>query len=170
MLEKALQTMDQAFYNQSRQIGTMVQTISLLNDKISSIMTATQTGVALTDKNIDDITEARNEQNLKNKLTDLLEKGMIVQSDESKDNSIMVVRQLNKAGEVTNRRMQFVVSSIEEEMRKQLLGKKIGDSVEASGNQDAVIEVQEIYDIVSPKQEESVEKQESTETQTEEQA
>lgn len=159
-MEMAIATVDQALYNMTRQIATLTEAVSLLNEKLSSLMVASQTGQPLTDQIIDEISMARKEEELKKKIQNLLDKGSVSPSTEISETSVVVARQMNKSGEVENRRWQFVVSSLDKDTQGLMLGKKVGDFVEFKNSPDSYLEIQEIYDIVLNKPTETATEQE----------
>jgi hypothetical protein len=118
---------------------------------------------------------------MKKKVEDLLKNGSLEKAEEVTKKSFVVVREMNsETGAVINPRLQFVVNILNEESLQKLLGKKAGDSVKFVEENPAVIEIEEIYNIITKEAEaetntqtseaNSLEKEEKKVEQAQEQA
>lgn len=80
---------------------------------------------------VDEAMLERSIQDLKVKVEDLVDKGVIVLDNSSPitDRTFVVGREVDKDGNETNARLQFAVASIDKALQDKLVGAKVGDTV-----------------------------------------
>jgi hypothetical protein len=123
--------------------------LTLLNEKVNAMVTLLSLGQEVNDSNLDKVVEQKRVEEMKKKVSELLESGSLKKAEEVSKKSFLVVREINtETGAVINPRLQFVVSILNEESLGKLLGKKAGDSVKFVEDNPASIEIEEIYDVV----------------------
>ncbi len=135
------------------------QTMYMLNDKIGKLeaqnvafakrLTSVVSTAQLTEEAVTAGVVAINVRELEEVVSALKENGNLVDTDVIGDQSFLVVRELNSESVEVNPRRQFLVSNenIGEDIKKQLLGKKVGDIV--TPDEDKLkIEILEIYDVI----------------------
>jgi hypothetical protein len=148
-LEEAVSIMDQLAYNQANQLSMVRDALTLLNEKVNAMVTLLSLGQEVNDSNLDKVVEQKRVEDMKKKVSELLESGSLKKAEEVSKKSFLVVREINtETGAVINPRLQFVVSILNEESLGKLLGKKAGDSVKFVEDNPASIEIEEIYDVV----------------------
>jgi hypothetical protein len=148
-LEEAVSIMDQLAYNQANQLSMVRDALTLLNEKVNAMVTLLSLGQEVNDSNLDKVVEQKRVEEMKKKVSELLESGSLKKAEEVSKKSFLVVREINtETGAVINPRLQFVVSILNEESLGKLLGKKAGDSVKFVEDNPASIEIEEIYDVV----------------------
>lgn len=143
-------------YTHSRENEILKEALQLINQKLDAVVSLSSAGAALTDENINSAIVSMKEQELKSRVDTYLQEGRLVAVEEVSDNSMIVSRELNEAGEVVNPRLQFVVGRLIEDLKNKFVGKKVGDLIKGDeGKLD--IEIIEIYNIVEEQQAEEQE-------------
>jgi Mg2+ and Co2+ transporter CorA len=149
-LEDAVSALDQIIYNQAQQFAAMREAITLLNEKVNAMVTLLSMGQLVNDSSIDKVVEQKRIEEMKKKVEDLLKNNSLEKAEEVTKKSFVVVREMNsETGAVINPRLQFVVNILNEESLQKILGKKAGESVKFVEENPAVIEIEEIYNIVT---------------------
>jgi prophage DNA circulation protein len=147
-IEQALTTMDQAFGNVSARLRDIGAALKLLSEKVDAIVQANATGVQVNNEVLDNIMSERHAAELKGKVDDLVNSGVLVAAQEIGESSFFVFRELNaETGKVESLRTQFSYLNLTDEWKKEFKGKKIGDTIRREGGA-TVVEIEEIYDIV----------------------
>jgi len=142
--------MELILYNISRENEILKDALQLIHEKLEAVISLSNDGAVLTSDNINDKVTSLKEQDLKNKVDQMLEKGAIETTEEIGENSFVVSRELNKEGQVINPRLQFLTSRLSEELQSKFVGKRAGDLV--VGEEDRLdIEIAEIYNFVEQK-------------------
>jgi len=168
-LEDAVSTLDQVIYNQAQQFAAMREALTLLNEKVSAMVTLLSMGQLVNDSSIDQVVEQKRIEEMKKKVEDLIKNGSLEKAEEVTKKSFVVVREINsETGAVINPRLQFVVNILNEESLQKVLGKKAGDSVKFVEENPAVIEIEEIYNIVTKEAETGTNTQNSETNSSEE--
>jgi hypothetical protein len=138
-------------YTHSRENEILKEALQLINQKLDAVVTLSSSGAALTDENINSAIVSMKEQELKSRVDTYVQEGRLVAAEEVGDDSMIVSRELNEAGEVINPRLQFVVGKLIDELKSKFVGKKVGDLIKGDeGKLD--IEIIEIYNIVEEQQ------------------
>lgn len=148
-LEMGLRAMYQTAENMARDMGTIKEAIKLLGNKMDSIVKASNNGEKLTDEVIARIMVENNVEELRNKVTDLVNQGFLAKGEEITLNSFVVGRELAEDGTIQNPRMQFVVSALAEQVRNKFPGQKSGDILTLEEGKWK-FEIQEVYNIQTP--------------------
>ncbi len=155
-MERGLMALYQTADNMARDMMTIKEAIKLLGNKLDSVVKASNRGEALTDETIAKIMVENNVEELKEKVTNLVNQGVLVAAEEVGPNSFIVGRELAEDGTVQNPRMQFVVSALQPEVKDKFPGAKAGQILELQEGKWK-FEIQEIYSIVTPEQAPQVE-------------
>lgn len=173
-MERGLMALYQTADNMARDMMTIKEAIKLLGNKLDAVVKATSRGEQLTDEVISKIMVENNVEELKNKVQDLVNQGVLVAAEEVTANSFIVGREIDADGKVQNPRMQFVVSALAENVRTKFPGAKAGQTLELEEGKWK-FEVQEVYSIQTPQApqaeqseqaQEEVKAEESNETQS----
>lgn len=127
----------------------MKDALKLLNSKVNAIVKATNKGDALTDEVLSKIMMDNEADNLKQRVTDLIDKGLLVSQTVSDANSFYVGHEINDAGEVVNPRLQFGAVIFEKEVQDRLLGAKVGDQIVLADPKVKFV-VEEVYGVQMP--------------------
>lgn len=155
-LERGVMSLYQTMDSMARDMGIIKEAVKLLGNKLDSVVKASARGEALNDEVIAKIMVENNIEELKGKVTDLVEKGILVSSDTVGPNSFVVGRELDETGKVENPRMQFITSQLNPDVKDKFPGAKVGQVLKLQEGKWN-FEVQEIYDIVTPKAPEAAE-------------
>lgn len=152
-MERGLMALYQTADNMARDLMTIKEAIKLLGNKMDSVVKQARTcpnlGEALSDENIAKAMVDNNVEELKGKVTKLVEDGILVAAEECGPNSFVVGRELGEDGLIANPRMQFVVSALNAEVKDKFPGAKAGQTLELQEGKWK-FEVQEIYNIQTP--------------------
>lgn len=147
-LEAAVTTLDQALYNMSKQVAALREAMSLINDKLTSVVEGLSTGAQINDAVLDQLNQARKLNELKGKIQKLVDDGIAQKAETSTENSILVFREMNNDGTVANQRIQAAVVSLEKSVQEKLIGKIVGDKVVLQDDAASYLEIEEIYEIL----------------------
>lgn len=167
-MERGLMALYQTADNMARDMMTIKEAIKLLGNKLDAVVKATNRGEQMTDEVISKIMVENNVEELKNKVQDLVNQGVLVAAEEVTTNSFVVGREIDTDGKVQNPRMQFVVSALAENVRAKFPGAKVGQTLELEEGKWK-FEVQEVYAIQTPQapQAEAQEAQEKAKEESE---
>lgn len=152
-LEAAVTTLDQALYNMSKQVAALREAMSLINDKLTSVVEGLSTGAQINDAVLDQLNQARKLNELKGKIQKLVDDGIAKKSDTSTENSVLVFREMNNDGTVANQRIQAAVVSLDKTVQEKLVGKIVGDKIVLQDDAASYLEIEEIYEIVKATEE-----------------
>lgn len=150
-MERGLMALYQTADNMARDMMTIKEAIKLLGNKLDSVVKASARGEALTDEVIAKIMVENNVEELKDKVTNLVNQGVLVAAEEVGPNSFVVGREIDENGNVANPRMQFVVSALHGEIKDKFPGAKPGQTLDLQEGKFK-FEVQEVYDLQTPQQ------------------
>jgi len=145
---KRLGEMELIQYSVSRESELLRNAVSLLNEKLSAVIDLSNNKSDLSDENIDKIIIAKKIQALENIVTEQLELGAIVKSEEVIETSFVVGREIDKDGVVKNPRIQFMVNKITGDIKESIMGMKIGELLKTEKEDNLNVEITEIYNIV----------------------
>lgn len=161
-MERGLMALYQTADNMARDLMTIKEAIKLLGNKLDSVVKASQRGEQLNDEVISKIMVENNIEELKTKVDNLVNSGVLVKAEEVSPNSFVVGREIdNETGAVTNPRMQFVVSALAAEVKDKFPGAKAGQILELQEGKWK-FEVLEIYSIATPAAPEAAAQAEAT--------
>lgn len=148
-LEQSAGALDQALYNQARQLSVVRDGLSLLHEKLNAVIKLMSLNAQVNDQAIDNMVEQVRVDGMKEKVSKLLEDSSIKSAEEVSNKSFLVVREINlETGKIVNPRLQFAISVLNEESITKLVGKKKGDAVNLLDSSPIAIEIEEIYDVV----------------------
>lgn len=143
-LANAYQTLDRV----TKENLSIREIIKLLNNKIDAMGKAVNNGEKISDEVLDNYMDEMAVQELKNKVDNMVTQGVLIPSNEITANSFIAVREINKEGKVTQKRLQLPLFNMDEKTQALFIGKKIDEKI--STNQDgANIEILEVYEIVA---------------------
>ena len=142
--------MELILYNISRENDILKNALQLVHEKLDAVINLANEGKALSQENINEKVVLLKEQELKNKVDQMLEQGAIEAVEEVGENSLVVSREVDDDGKVVNPRLQFITGRLNEESLKHFLGKKSGDLVKMEEGKLG-IEIAEIYNFVEQK-------------------
>lgn len=148
-MERGLMALYQTADQMARDLMTVKEAIKLLGNKLDSIVKASSRGEALNDEVIAKIMVENNVEELREKVTNLVNQGVLVAAEEVGPNSFVVGREIDENGKVANPRMQFVVSALQAEVRDRFPGAKAGQTLDLQEGKWK-FEVQEVYNIQTP--------------------
>lgn len=148
-MERGLMGLHQTMGNMVRDLMTVKEAIKLLGNKLDSVVQASVRGETINDDVIAKIMVENNVQELKDKVSSLIDQGILVLSEEIEANSFVVGRELSEDGDVKNPRIQFVVSQLPEEVKDKFPGSKVGQVLDLQEGKWK-FEVQEVYKIQTP--------------------
>jgi len=148
-MERGLMALYQTADNMARDLMTVKEAIKLLGNKLDAVVKASNRGEQLNDDVISKIMVENNIEELKSKVTDLVNQGILVASEEVGEQSFVVGREIDENGEVKNPRMQFVVSALNQDVRSKFPGAKVGQTLDLQEGKWK-FEIQEAYAIQTP--------------------
>lgn len=164
-----LDALENAFMGQNNQINILAdeidrlrQTVVALNKRLNASIQAAEGG-DLTNDSVNKIIVSENSKELENKISFLVEQGVLVRNDEMEisEKTFVVGREIDTQGNITNPRVQFAVNSVDAAVKAKLLSKKAGEVVSYSEQEDS-LEITEVYEIVDPQIKKNFEAQQST--------
>jgi hypothetical protein len=149
-LEKAVMSGFQVSNNMARDIMIIKDALKLLGNKVDSIMKASVKGEALTNEVISKFMLENNIEELKSKVTSLVNQGILAPTDTVGDNTFLVGSENEATGKVVHPRVQFTYGSLEKDLQDALKGKRQGDIVTFKEDKLRFV-INEVYNIVPPK-------------------
>lgn len=148
-MERGLMALYQTADNMARDLMTIKEAIKLLGNKLDAVVKASNRGEQLNDEVISKIMVENNIEELKNKVQDLVNQGVLQAAEEVTSNSFVVGREVDENGQVQNPRMQFVVSALAPNVKDKFPGAKVGQTLELEEGKWK-FEIQEVYSLVVP--------------------
>lgn len=86
---------------------------------------------------------------LTNALEQMKNQGQLLESNgEITEKSFLVLQEFDKSGNIISARTQVLLAGLEEVLQKELLGKKVGETVDL-GEGKATVSIQEIYEVAN---------------------
>lgn len=154
-LERAVMSIFNVTNNMARDNTLIKNALKLLDSKVECMMEASVAGDALTDENITIRMKAKELEELKGKVANLVTQGFLVPAEEIAEGAFVVGAETEPdaadgtAGKVIHARLQFTLASLDKEIQAKLIGAKAGSVV--SFKDDALVfKVAEVYKIVNP--------------------
>lgn len=149
-LEQAMALTDQTLGNIATNLQTSISALTLLSKKLEAVIRLGDAGKAITSAAVANEIIDMNVEELAEKVADLKEKGVAVDSEIVEENSFIVGRELSpETQEVVNKRMQFPLFGLKKDKKDLLIGKKAGDIVTLEEGRN-LLEIMEVYSIVVP--------------------
>lgn len=148
-LENVVASLYQTADQLVRDVSLIKDAVKLLGNKLDAVVQASVRGEPLNDDTLAKIMVENNVAELKGKLDKLVDSGLLKAQDEVKDGSFVVGREIDLDGGIANPRIQFVLDTMQPQIRESLRGKKVGELVEIEEGKFK-FEVLESYEIVTP--------------------
>jgi predicted transcriptional regulator len=155
-----LDLLEQIAQNQANQIRIMAEELERLNGvitavakRVNAIVRSGDEGAQVSSKQINTLLVSDAARELQGKVQFLVDNGVLVRNDEASisEKSFVVGREVDSEGNEVNPRVQFSFTSLEQDGKDKVDGKKVGDSI--PGDDSISLEILEIYDIVDKKAE-----------------
>lgn len=153
-LERGLMSMYQAFDAVTRDLNTTKEALKILGNKAESIVQIVSRGDALNDESLSTQMLANNVAELKSKVDELVQRGLLSTAEAVGENTFLVGQEVDDAGKVVNPRLQFALGAISPELQEKLKGKKAGETVVLQEGKLSFA-VSEVYTIVQQGQAEA---------------
>lgn len=153
-LENALMSLYQTADNMARDLGAIKEALKMFNNKLDSVIKASNQGETLTDEVLSRIMLENNVEELANKTKIMQAQGIIVPSVQVADDSFLVGSEENFDGVVTNPRIQFAIYAVQPPLQEKLKGLLVGDKIVLREG-ELKLKVLEIYQIQPQKQPEA---------------
>lgn len=150
-LENAAQSLFQLNDNLIKDILDIRKAVQLLHSKVTALAKASIQGEEPNDETLNRIMVEGNIEDLANKVTGLVEQGLLSKDETIGENAFVVGQELDDAGNVINPRLQFAVQALKPEVQAKLKGLKVGETVQIQDN--LKFTVLESYNITPPKPE-----------------
>lgn len=155
-LENALMSLYGAVDNMARDLTTAKEAVRLLGNKSDAIVKLIARGEDLTDESIAAVMVENNIDELKGRVNQLIEAGVLVAEESVTETSFVVGREIDNEGKFINPRIQFALKAMPAPTQKAILGSKPGDVVVIAEGKSK-FEVLETYKIQQPKPAQQVE-------------
>jgi hypothetical protein len=140
----------QPLANMAQDVMGLREAVKLLNNKLDAVVKSINAGTALTDENIGQLMTENNAKELQDKVTKMVNDGLLVATDTVGKDSFVVISESDPSGKVVNPRMQFLLSALQnEEIRGKLEGAAVGANIPV-GDKGASLSVLEAYNISVP--------------------
>lgn len=140
----------QPLANMAQDLMALREAVRLLNNKLDAAIKSINAGTALTDENLNQIMTDNNAKELQDKVTKMVNDGLLTASDTVAKDSFVVINEADPSGKIVNPRMQFLLSALtNEEVRGKLDGAKVGSNI-LIGDKGGSLNVLEAYNIVVP--------------------
>jgi hypothetical protein len=130
----------------ARDLLTVKEAIKLIGNKLDVVAKAANISDDTISKGMID----NNVAELKEKVTSLIENGVLVASDELLDSSFVVGQEVDADGNVVNPRIQFTLGSLRPEVKAKIQAGKKGEAIELEEGKLKFI-ITEVYAIIAPK-------------------
>ena len=154
-LERAVMSIFNVANNMSRENTLIKNALKLLNVKVECMTEASVAGEALTDENLTARMKAKELQELKDKVTNLITQGFLVSAEDIAADGFVVGAETEPdaadgtPGKVIHARLQFTVASLQPDIQAKLIGAKAGSTI-VFKDDALVFKVAEVYKIVNP--------------------
>lgn len=126
------------------------EALKLLNNKLDATVKAVNEGGQVTEDRLNDLMIQNNVRDLTAKVTSMVTSGLLVSTDTVGKESFVVINEADPSGKVVNPRMQFLVSTLQDEgLKAKLDGAKAGSNI-LVGDQGASINILEAYNVSVP--------------------
>lgn len=113
----------------NKDLSIMKSAVKLIDNKLNALIKATTQGETVTDEVIDRIMVENNVEDLTNKVSNMVTQGIISPEQTVSENSFVVGKEADAEGKVSNPRVQFVLMTLNPEIRTQFVGAKVGDAL-----------------------------------------
>lgn len=154
-LERAVMSIFNVSNNMARDNTLIKNAIKLLDSKLTAVVELLAGGKTVNDEAVSEIMKAKELQEFKDKVTNLVTQGFLVPADEIAEGAFVVGAETEPdaadgtPGKVVHARLQFTLASLDAAIQEKLKGAKAG-SVVTFKDDALVFKVQEVYKIVNP--------------------
>jgi hypothetical protein len=146
------QLIDQQVVILAKEIDTLREVIVKLNQRINATIQAGEGG-SLSNDVVDNIMIKNDIKKMETDVEYLVKSGVLKKDNETPatENTFVVGRNVDKEGNIVNPRLQFAISTLEnEEIKKMFIGAIVGNVIKAQVEGDSDIEITELYSITQP--------------------
>lgn len=143
-LEQALMAAYQTLNQMAGDLSTIKEAIKLLGNKSDAVAKA----AGLSDDVISAIMVDNNVAELKSKTDNLVTSGVLSTVESIAADSFVIGKEVDDDGKVVNPRLQFALSSLNQDLQDKLVGAKVGDVVTLQEGK-LKLEVMEVYKIAT---------------------
>lgn len=149
-LEGAMGELFNTINNMARDLTVAKDAIKLLGNKADAIVKASASGQPLTDEVLSKIMIDNNVEELKNKVSQLINMGLLKAEEKPGPNSFVVGFETSADGSIANPRLQFALNQLNKpELINKFQAAKVGDVLELEEGKNKFT-LQESYEIVVP--------------------
>ncbi len=154
-LERAVMSIFQVTNNMARDNQLVKNALKLIDTKITATAQALVAGELPTEEVVSRYMKAIEIAELKEKVTNLINQGFLVASEDIEDGTFIVGSENEPdaedgtAGKVVHSRLQFTLQSLDPAVQEKLKGHKVGATVRFKDDA-LVFKVLEVYKIVNP--------------------
>lgn len=148
-LERGLMSMFQSGDSMARDLMIAKDALKLLNNKLNAVTKAVNEGTLPTEDVIAKHMIDANIEELKEKVTNLVNQGILKATEETEDRAFVVGREIDENGKVVNPRLQFALGSLNEGVREKIKLAKIGEPLTLEEGK-LKFELLEAYSIQAP--------------------
>lgn len=151
--ERGLLSLYQTVDSMIRDLMMVKDAVSLMNNKLDSVIQASQRGEPLTNDVISAIMTQNNVEEFRQKVSMLVTQGVLKPSEAITLNSFIVLRIQDNEGKTLNPRLQCTLGSLAPGLQEKLLGLKSGDVV--PNDEKSQVEITEVYSVHRPDEEQA---------------
>lgn len=149
-LENAIMSLYNVADSLTRDFMVLRDAVKLLDNKMNSVIKASNNGEPLSDEVIDRIMTENTVAELKRKVENMVAQGVVLPETQVSGNSFLVGSELEADGTVRNPRLQFALKTLPQALQDKLVGVDVGTVVHLEdGKLD--FKVMESYVIAPPK-------------------
>jgi len=146
---KALETQVEKLHNANLALATQVENLRVstlyLQDRLEAVVALSEREEPMTKEGVEQEVINSNIVKLKSEVQQAVDQGALERVDMISHRSFVVAKETDKkTGKIVQPRVQVSMMSMPNEVQDDFVGKSVGDVIEKD---DALIEVQEIYDI-----------------------
>lgn len=147
-LETSLVGLYSVTNNMARDLVMLKEALGLLGKKSDAIVKAVNIGGEITDQRLSELMIESNVEEMKKTVEAALAEGKLSVSESAGESAYLVVRQVDAEGKVINRRLQFGLAAVPEQIKEKFKDAKAGDVLDLG---DSIkTEVLEVYTINPP--------------------
>jgi len=151
MLEKSMANLRKMVEILAEEMDKIQQSQIAVAQKLDATLKVASSEEPLSEKAVNDFVISQQVEERKQQIEVLKTQGVLVPSEEVKENAFVIGKEITSEGEVVSPRTQASLKSLPEEVRGALLNKKVGDLVVFKEGTLSFL-LDEVYDIVEPKQ------------------
>lgn len=127
------------------------QKMQVTTESVAGMVRLMRDSEDFTEDNLSEAIAKNQEDRLISQTDDMIKQGLLKETEEVGKESFIISKEFDEEGKLIARRNQFPLSRLVEELQKEFIGKKVGDSVTLKeGNK---IDILQIFNIIEPKPE-----------------